>query len=405
MSIDYKHIHRGCELQKACQRGNRIGSSIDVFAGIFADRMETGLKLVANPVIRERVSTMSRLSLIILFFVCACAQAQYAVWSPDSISKENPNHRMDVYHELLRYHDPFMYLTFPIIKPVKERALELVEGEGKNGYFLEGNFAYRFIAVKGKYYSPALVQRMRLTFDVGLTPRLTQDKSAPLLPVNNRFGPGLDFLVTSLKGLEKNNFVSAWLTAQLHHYSNGESDSFFIDDPVKRNNYTGGDFSTNYFRIMLNIGRNSEQGSMIKVGVGYQQEVSGSGVFAQSSELYHFYGNKRWLGDFQFTKRPRLVVRNIRNRNLPDGETVSIQRQRQVSFRTELEFIQGDLSNFEGDNKYRLGWHNYLTYMPSITNEIGFIIHTFLGRDYLNIRFDDVVFLAAAGFYVKFNSK
>jgi hypothetical protein len=41
--------------------------------------------------------------------------------------------------------------------------------------------------------------------------------------------------------------------------------------------------------------------------------------------------------------------------------------------------------------------------MPSVTNEIGFMAHSFLGRDYLNIRFDDVVFVGELGLYFKFN--
>jgi len=76
-----------------------------------------------------------------------------------------------------------------------------------------------------------------------------------------------------------------------------------------------------------------------------------------------------------------------------------------VTFKTELEYILGDLSQFPGSRKFRLGWHNYFTYMPSVNNEVGFILHAFLGRDYLNIRFDDIVFIGEAGLYVKFNKR
>lgn len=85
-----------------------------------------------------------------------------------------------------------------------------------------------------------------------------------------------------------------------------------------------------------------------------------------------------------------------------NDSTVKIDVRRQLSFKTELEYITGALSNFPGENKYRLCWHNYVTYMPSVTNEVGFILHTYVGRDYLNIRFDDIIFLAAFGLYVKF---
>jgi len=82
-----------------------------------------------------------------------------------------------------------------------------------------------------------------------------------------------------------------------------------------------------------------------------------------------------------------------------------LSSSRQLAFRSELEYILGDLSKFDGSNKYRVGIHGYLTYVPSTTNEIGFIIHAFWGSDYLNIRFDDVVFIGEVGLFVKFNSK
>ncbi|WP_262497357.1 hypothetical protein [Niastella vici] len=43
--------------------------------------------------------------------------------------------------------------------------------------------------------------------------------------------------------------------------------------------------------------------------------------------------------------------------------------------------------------------------MPSITNEVGFLIHTYTGRDYLNNRFDDIVFIGEAGLYMRINRK
>ena len=42
--------------------------------------------------------------------------------------------------------------------------------------------------------------------------------------------------------------------------------------------------------------------------------------------------------------------------------------------------------------------------MPSVTNEIGFMLHTYVGRDYLNIRFDDIILLGELGLYFRFNS-
>jgi hypothetical protein len=72
--------------------------------------------------------------------------------------------------------------------------------------------------------------------------------------------------------------------------------------------------------------------------------------------------------------------------------------------RTELEYIVDDLSKWRSSNLQRWGAHAYLTYMPSVTNEVGLMAHGYYGRDYLNIRFDDVVFIGELGIYVKFNN-
>ena len=71
----------------------------------------------------------------ILFLACCfyhiTVKAQRYIWSPDSIARDNPNYAMDRYHDVLRYHNPFMYLAYPVIKPVIKRRLALEDGEGK----------------------------------------------------------------------------------------------------------------------------------------------------------------------------------------------------------------------------------------------------------------------------------
>ena len=332
-------------------------------------------------------------------------QGQEFTWSPDSIQRSSRNYPMDRYHEILRYHDPIMYLAFPIITPVVDRKIPLVDGEGENGFWLEGQFGYRFVISQGKYYSYPFVQRLRFTFDVGLTPRMARDDSSPLLPSNNKFGLGLDFLLSNLSQLRKDKANLLWLTLQGHHYSNGQSDSFFIDNPIKRNNYRSGDFSTNYYRVFLTAARNSQETGIISASVGYQKDLNIKGPLSRSKELTSYYGDNRLLGSIQLTKRSKLVSVHYKNRASSGSDSVRLLKRRQLSLRTEVEYIMGGLAKWQGDNKRRLAWHNYLTYMPSVTNEVGFMIHTYLGRDYLNIRFDDVVFIAEFGICVKFNAR
>lgn len=330
-------------------------------------------------------------------------QAQDVLWSPDTLSTTSPNFAMNRYNQLLGYHDQLMYLTWPYISPVETRVIPLRNGEGKNGYWIEGNFSNRFVIHKGKYYNPELLQRLRFTFDVGLTPRLTRDNSSPLLPSNNKFGFGLDLLLSSVGGLIKPNTTPVWLTVQMHHYSNGQADSFFIKDEEgnQRHNYRSGDFSTDYLRFLLNVANISANDHVISAAVGWQNEVDLKGPLGMSPELDYSYGKQRLLFSFQWLKASRLVTVN----NVFSSGTKKVSKKRQFSLRTDLEYIVGDLSAFPLENKHRLGAHAYLTYMPSTTNEVGFMIHTYYGRDYLNIRYDDIVFIGEVGLYMRINKK
>jgi hypothetical protein len=330
---------------------------------------------------------------------------QNYIWAPDSISVDQPNYSMDRYHDMLRYHDPLMYITYPVIRPVMERSVPLREGEGKNGFWLEGQFGYRFVIFQGKYYSSPLIQRTRFTFDVNIVPRMARDNSSPLLPSNNKFGLGLDFLLSGLQELKDDKANLVWTTLQLHHYSNGQADSFFLNTPEKRNNYRSGDFSTNYFSFLLNLSTSSQQKNIFTTGIGIQTELDLGGPLVRSKELYQYYGAHRALLNLQWTRKPNLITINRANRSMAEKDSVKISVRRQVMFKTELGYILGNLSHFPGTKKYRISWHNYFTYMPSVNNEVGLILHTFLGRDYLNIRFDDIVFIGEVGLYVKFNKR
>ena len=349
---------------------------------------------------------MQKIALFSLLLLHHSLLAQQYIWSTDTVVQSEPNYAVNKYQDILRYHDPFMYLVYPAITPIVQRKIPLAEGEGKKGYMVEGQFAYRFVIFKGKYYSYPSLQKLRITFDVDLLLRLTRDNNSyPILPYNDKFGIGIDYLWTKTDKLSSDKCTQAWTTLQVHHYSNGEYDSSLINSPVRRNNYRSGDFSTNYFRVLMNTGSQSWQHSILSASLGYQREMDFGGPFTRSQDLRDYYGFDRLLLALQWASKPSLVVMTHQNRAAKKMEKVKVEKRWQVTLRTEMEYIAGDLSRFEGARKYRTGWHTYLTFMPSITNDVGLIAHTYLGRDYLNIRFDDVVFIAEAGVYVKFNSR
>lgn len=345
---------------------------------------------------------MRTVSLILLAFGLSLrGDSQAFIWSPDSTLRSDPNFHLEKYQEVLRYHDPIMYLTFPIVKPIKERSMSIQPGEGEEGYWIEGHLGYRFIIYKGKFYSPAFFQRTRVTLDVSLLSMLTRDSSSPILPFNNKFGFGVDFLLSPLTNVGRETGNLAWTTLQLHHYSNGQADTFFVDKPFRRNNYKGGDFSTNYVQAMVNFAFNSR--NLLIASLGYQHELDLGGPLTRSKELKNYYGDGRLMFQINWITKPKLITRTYINRASAKRESVEKTKRQQFGIRSELEYLTGNLSDFPGDQKYRLGWHTYITFMPAITNEVGFIARTFIGRHYLNIRFDDVVFIGGLGFFVKFS--
>ncbi len=339
--------------------------------------------------------------LVLLFLmITGPGYSQSSFQATDSISPAKKSHAVDSYHELLRFNEPIMYLAFPFIEPILDRTVPLQEGEGKNDYWAEGHFGHRFVAYKGKLYHAPFFQRIRFTFDVSMMTRLTRDESNPLLPYSNKFGLGLDFLLSSLQSLEAGNGGVAWTTLQMHHYSNGQADSFFLDTPERRNNYAGGDFSSNYWRIHLNVAGNPLQSNLWLGGLGFQKEISLGGPLSSSKQLKDYYGDGRILFYLHWIKKSVQTV-TINSKGI-EKNSIKRHAKRHVGFRTEMDYLTGGLSLFPHSNNYRFGWHNYLTYMPSVTNEIGFMIHTYVGRDYLNIRFDDIVFVGSLGLYISF---
>ncbi|UIR54792.1 hypothetical protein LZQ00_10940 [Sphingobacterium sp. SRCM116780] len=339
---------------------------------------------------------MKKLLLTLCVFLYAHAsfsQDTTIIYDTERISNEKfdtLNNAVKTYHRLLHYNDPILYVgILPSFKSAKTRAIPLQDGEGKKGYLLEGNLIHRLPIYKAHYYSPKWTRRMRITFDAGFTIRMTKDNSSPLLPSNNRFGLGLDYLLSSIENQE-NPFrkLHVWTTLQIHHYSNGQSDNGFYEstNPL-RNKYKNGDFSTNYIRLSLYASKEVFERSLFSGSLGYQRDLGIGSLFKLSPELKNSYGLNNMLLTFQWLQRPKYRVVEI-----PMDKKRYIDQARHLAFRSEMSYIlDSNLGLFPGTNKYRFGVHNYLTYYPIAKGNIGFIGKHYFGRDYLNIRYDDVV--------------
>jgi hypothetical protein len=319
-------------------------------------------------------------------------RAQKYIWH-DEDGKEVYDilHYTNQYHDVLKSHDPVLYISFfPFFTPLKDRVVPLKNGEGKNGYWLEGNLTHRFVISQGKDFSMGFIKRHRFTLDAALAPRLTRDTSNPLLPYNNKIGVGLDYLIKYSDKAPGCRYT--WATAQLHHYSNGQDGNFFLSTNPLRNNYRSSDFSTNYFRIGVTHTQQTYKQNLASMYVGFQREINIIGPLSLSDELEKYYGRSR-------------ALLHLQSENALAKTKVSKKVKRQFMLRAETEYIMDDLSKFPGSSKYRFGVHQYAGYMPSIYNEVGLLLHLYYGRDYLNIRFDDIVFSAQLGVLVQLGRK
>jgi len=338
--------------------------------------------------------------LLIMPFISLCQKKiRDTIKNVDSADRAciDTNQKHDYYQYILRYHDPILYLTFaPLVRPLEKRITSLRQREGEEGYILEGNVTHRITLYRGKYYSSKCLQKLRITFDAAFNLRMTKDTSSPLLPQNNVIGLGADYLLSRIEKLQKNNKTSHWLKVQVHHFSNGQAGTPLFGS---RNNYIDGDFSTNYIRLMGNSMYRSKGGNHLwSIGYGYQRDLDFFEPLTVSKHMWANYGFNRILVNLQWLLEP-LYYYEVKEKNLS-----VINKRRQFMARAELDYIFGDgLGSYPYKNKSPLNTHLYLSYFPWVTTNFGFLFHGYVGRDYMNIRYDEPIYSAQLGLVMNFN--
>ena len=174
-----------------------------------------------------------------------------------------------------------------------------------------------------------------------------------------------------------------------------------IDNLIRRNNYRSGDFSTNYVRGFLNFAKHSANGEyIVSWNLGYQRDLDLTDPLNFSEELFYNYGVNRLLLNFQWLRTSKYTL-------IPQGKRMSaFDRRSEFRYRADFDFIlDKDLSAFPTQKKYRAGLHNYISWMPFITSDVGFVFHDYVGRDYLNIRYDDIIHTYQLGVMIKLESR
>jgi hypothetical protein len=317
---------------------------------------------------------------------------------------------------------PPSYVSVPMIGMYTrsiERVGPLILGEGMINYVLEGVMDQNFILAQGRRNNAHWQQTTRIAFKYAPSLRMTRDNSSNLLPTNQKVGFQVDKVLwdsytriffTESRGttqrIQKVNFFadskpvhSIAFNFVAMHYSNGQPEGVYRSVDSARNDYIKGDFSTNLFRFTFTYNYYSSARKLFSINTGYQRDANVGGPFVFIPEQNKRYGRNRVVGFLQWRSSPRPhiigLTKNVIGRD--DGNFYRIRRMWEYRIRWEYEYILGDLSLFKRSRDYRFNWHLYLEGWPLRSRTLGYLIHIYRGRDYFNIRYDDIVWVAHAG--------
>ena len=125
---------------------------------------------------------------------------------------------------------------------------------------------------------------------------------------------------------------------------------------------------------------------MLNLSLGYRLDWGASNLLIYSDEQKGRYGKQRLEYSLDYHTKLLSVREDI---------------YYQLHFKLKGEVITDNLNEFKpnlnNSNKYRSGIHLFSELRPLRYRSIGFMLHGYYGRDYLNIRYDDIVVSIQAG--------
>jgi hypothetical protein len=368
-------------------------------------------------------STIITLALSLLLYLQSFSQTKslYAFYrmNDDSTAYTGMNQLIDANQKL-------SYITaLPIFTNLRKDDREVKKHDA---YLVEIAFALNYTLAQGRNSTSHAKQCNRLSFVYRPVFRMRMVESYPLTPTNQEIGfqhqmilwnsytrgtrkpcaNQVDFDAPyfddrNWRKLDDKNLSMVYLSTEACHFSNGQKDNHL--DSNNRANYVSGNFSTNYIKSVLNFTHYSskQKGQLIHhdytLSLGYRRDGTLIDPLSMDKDMYGRYGNDRLVGGFNINwyrvgKKPRYWIEDCEEKKVRSGYAIRL--------RYEFEEIIDPLRKFNYRSKSRLSSHLFLKYEPLSFRTISYMVHCYLGRDYLNNYYDRIVF-APLMFGLSFN--
>ncbi len=372
--------------------------------------------------------------------------AQY--FAPEDLSLHVPPSHIGYYEysdhtvysameKLILCNQPLSYVSpLPYFKGI-DRKLNLKDGEGTTDLeILEGNIDLLYPLVGGRPQSSDRRRRFKLSFHYNPTLRMYNDFSSPIVPTNQKVGFQAYYIVHNnyshpqqCKRCEENtpdgNYFDnrhwhfdhhldmQYVIVNTMHFSNGQNASQTLNDSTEkfRNNYVSGNFSTNFINANYVFTRMKLNHTIKSASAGIQLDGKVGGPLDYDPHQINKYGQVKFIGMFQFQSRlksfktsqgtPKCVSWTVYDSTSCD--TCSVLKRLDVKklysnrIRLEWEYIVGNVSLYPHSNKARLGVHFYDEFQPLKWRSSNLFVHLYYGRDYMNVRYDDIIYSVMAG--------
>ncbi len=349
-------------------------------------------------------------------------------------------------HTLFASMEPFSYFSFFGAYNKRLPHLQDFRPGETDTMKLEINFYIPLTLYRGRGMSKNGWQASRVTFDYWGQIRVGDNASSPILPPTNAFGftwdwsPWDNFRGLFLRRYEQkdemkeelganfftirgaydrrnfwkehtpNDFKAVTTQVQLMHYSNGQPSGFYADGANLRHDYLAGDFSTNYLQGLVGWHLAMSRGDIFSVWGGYRHDfqlVEGLLKFAPEQEQN--YGRHRLLVNLQYVT-PAILFWKFKKPSKDysrEGENrYYLNDYLNLQLRSEMVLIlDNDLDQWRAgmtDRKYRFGIKNFVKLNFLRNRNFGFLFTHYWGRDYHNIRFDNVYHIWQFGLNFKF---